>query len=245
MYGRLCEIAGGRHRRRYTEESGDVRCCCPKVYVGSARLRFEDEGAKLDLNQIINNQEQRTALEKLFRELDLDPVLLDGVEAWIGDPNGARSYCALSPCEPRGGKLTSLDELRLIRGFDDSVIAKLAPYVTTHGEKGVNYNTADPLVLRAIGCADVGPDFRPPDGCKFEQMPDQCKPAKPQPIKQSKFFTIHATGEARHEHAHGDGPDEIRQDDQDDGLDQLGVHVPLTIARRSAPGCPLLPSPPR
>jgi hypothetical protein len=61
------------------------------------------------------------------------------------------------PCAPRQQPLNSLEELLLIRGFDDRAVARLRPYVTALPGGGrqrpkVNVATAKPLVLEALGC---------------------------------------------------------------------------------------------
>ena len=83
----------------------------------------------------------------------------------------ASDYCALSmPCAPRQLPLNSLEELLLIRGFDEQKIARLRPYVTviprsdaksaTTPPPPVNALTAKPPVLAALGCdgGDQVPD---------------------------------------------------------------------------------------
>ena len=145
---------------------------------GTVGLKITDEDGKLDLNQV-RDKRMRAALEKLFDELDLDRALLDEIVAWTeppGTPAGAtaESFCSLPACVARHAPLSTVEELRLLRGFDDRTMQRLRPYVTAYGERGasvgVNVNTADPLVLRAIGC-DVGADFRVPPG-GFEQTRD-------------------------------------------------------------------------
>jgi general secretion pathway protein K len=129
---------------------------------GTVDLKITDEEGKIDLNGA-GDRTTATALRTLFQDLGLDPNLVDDIAAWIS-PSGqstsgpeASNLCQLPvPCTPRHAPLASLDELRLLRGFDDLTIRKLTPYVTAYGEKPrglqVNANTADPLVLKALGC---------------------------------------------------------------------------------------------
>ncbi|MFO7765861.1 MAG: type II secretion system minor pseudopilin GspK [Pelovirga sp.] len=49
----------------------------------------------------------------------------------------------------RGAKLTALDELYLVRGFDADVVAALRPYIRVIGDEPININTASPEVLYA------------------------------------------------------------------------------------------------
>jgi len=135
--------------------------------AGIVGLQISDESGKLDLNGALE-QRYRQALETLFSKLDLDPSLVGRIRTWItpaNDPTmatgGGSDYCALAmPCEPRQRPLKSLDELLLIRGFDEERIARLRPYATVvprvddrpSPPQPVNALTAKPLVLEALGC---------------------------------------------------------------------------------------------
>jgi len=137
--------------------------------AGVVGLQITDEGGKLDLNGVLDPR-YRTAVDALFRDLELDPALVDRVAAWITPANGdaamatvgGSDYCALSmPCAPRQRPLNSLDELLLIRGFDEQAVTRLRPFVTAipvgdgrpaGAPQPVNVNTAKPAVLEALGC---------------------------------------------------------------------------------------------
>jgi general secretion pathway protein K len=194
----------------------------PPVPVGDgfASVRIIDEAGKLDLNAV-GNERYAQAMQALFSSLDLDPSLVDHVHAWIAPENdpqmatgAASDYCALAmSCTPRHQPLRSLDELLVIRGFDDEAVARLRPFVTVRpdGKPGtapaLNVLTADPKVLAAIGCDGSTP---PPD-CPGPTASDESKkewdqttfPAWQQanctsatvPItKSSKLFSIIAQG---------------------------------------------------
>jgi general secretion pathway protein K len=135
---------------------------------GVVGLQVTDEGGKLDLNGARDTR-YRAALEALFSSLDLDPSLVGRIAAWIGNPDDpamatgpASDYCALAmPCAPRQQPLKSLDELLLIRGFDEERVARLRPYATVvprpegraaGSPQPVNALTARPQVLQALGC---------------------------------------------------------------------------------------------
>lgn len=135
---------------------------------GVVGLQVSDESGKLDLNGARDTR-YRAALESLFSSLDLDPSLVGDIAAWITPPDdpamatgGASDYCALAmPCEPPQRPLKSLDELLLIRGFDEERVARLRPFATVvpraEGRAAgsptpVNALTARPLVLQALGC---------------------------------------------------------------------------------------------
>lgn len=171
---------------------------------GTVALRISDEEGKLDLNRVADPK-VRPALARLFESLDLDPALLAEIEAWIAPaPGGAAGAdnspdCVLPACTPRHGPLLSLDELRLLRGFDDGVLRRLRPHASAWGERGsgqVNVNTADPLVLRAVGC-EVGKGIAVPPG-GFERLDDvaECsaKEARALLKTRSNVFSILAEG---------------------------------------------------
>lgn len=59
-------------------------------------------------------------------------------------------YRSQSPAySRRGAKLTALDELLLIRGFDRETVDALRPFIRTVGDEAINVNTASPEVLYA------------------------------------------------------------------------------------------------
>lgn len=181
---------------------------------GDISIRIEDEEGKLNLNQV-GDEKHRHTLEALFEELDIDIGLLELVHAWISADQDAgmraiaSGACALAmPCRPRGGPLRSLDELRLIRGFDEKTIARLRPFVTAYrrsdgkkGHKGVNADTAPALVLKVIGCAieadyplpleGFGEELPLEDVCAQEDIADS---VGVEYGRRSEYFRIHATG---------------------------------------------------
>jgi general secretion pathway protein K len=173
---------------------------------GSAGVLIEDEQGKLDLN-MVDDPDQKAALENLFKDLDIDPALLDSIAVWItknpdrSPSTDAAATCALTiPCVPPGGPLRSLDELALIKGFEPAIIERLRPYATAYGRKGhkgVNINTARAKTLTAIGCP-VASDFSAPmDG--FEAVDDprlKCDDAAKQGLRSttSNVFSVQARG---------------------------------------------------
>ncbi len=165
---------------------------------GFAGFAIHDEQGKLDLNRV-RDGEQRRWLEALFADLELDPALLDAIDAWTRPPDGggAAAACALAiPCRPREGPLTSLEGHVLIEGFSPEDVARLRPFVTAFGQagrKGVNVNTARPRVLRAMGC-DLGDDFRaPPGGYRTTADVVECQGVRGLSI-DSDVFSIEARG---------------------------------------------------
>jgi general secretion pathway protein K len=197
----------------------------PPIPVGDgfASVRIVDEAGKLDLNSV-RDERYRDAMKTLFSSIELDPSLVDHVASWISpadDPSmatgAASDYCALAmSCTPRQQPLQSLEELLVIRGFDDRVVAQLRPYVTVvqrtdkpgKAPKPASLNalTADPLVLAAIGCERgtpppecPGPTASAESKTEWDQafttwQQANCKSATIMPTKQSKTFSIIAQG---------------------------------------------------
>jgi general secretion pathway protein K len=105
------------------------------------------------------NKKQLQVLQRLLELLDLDPAIADAVADWI-DPdkekrdNGAEDgdYEGLDPPYVAANQpLTSITELRLIKGIDAAVYNKLAPYVCVlPSGTALNVNTAAPVVLAAL-----------------------------------------------------------------------------------------------
>ncbi len=101
--------------------------------------------------------------ELLYRNL-VDWIDADG-ESTNGeselDPYARRPDSAKPPDRP----LLSIDELRLVEGFDGRLVEALKPYVTIYplrGKRGINLNTAEPWVLAKLEIRDAtGADLRP------------------------------------------------------------------------------------
>lgn len=132
--------------------------------LGDARYRVTvlDLGARVDLNASSDE-----VLLALFSELVGErraASLVDALRDWTDDddeplPRGAEAadYArAGSPWRPPNRPLRRLDDLPRIRGFDDSVLAALAPFVTVWGDGRVNVNSAPREVLAAV--PSIGPD---------------------------------------------------------------------------------------
>jgi general secretion pathway protein K len=123
--------------------------------AGTVRVRVEDEARRLDLG----TPELAAALPALLAVLGLDARIADAVADWVDAddvprPRGAERdfYLGLAPpyVSPNA-PLRTLGELRLVRGVDASVLARLRPHVTVAGERAVNPNTASEEVLVALG----------------------------------------------------------------------------------------------
>jgi general secretion pathway protein K len=153
------------------------------------RLKIEDTGARLNLNALFNFDEgglldEQTELllhelfqkvidempippgEKLYDVRELAANLIDYVdEDDLRQRGGAEDdyYQRQEPPYRAANRpLLSLDELRLVEGFDGELVEALRPYVTVHPYArgaGINLNTAPPHVL-ALLFFDDGVDLR-------------------------------------------------------------------------------------
>lgn len=99
----------------------------------------------------------------LLSALELDDALVPAILDWLdGDtdtrfPNGAEDdyYSELDqPYRAANRRFAALEELKLVRGVDAEVYAKLAPHVTVlPGDTAINVNTAGLAILRSLSPA--------------------------------------------------------------------------------------------
>ena len=134
------------------------------VENGSLAGHLEDQQGKFNLNNLLRDGKvsvtELAHLRRLLSLLALPPALADAVADWIdadGEPQsqaGAEDAYYLSLSSPylaANRPLTDVAELALVRGFDDNVRARLAPYVTALPRfTTVNVNTASAEVLSAM-----------------------------------------------------------------------------------------------
>ena len=146
------------------------------------RLVIEDASSKLNLNAVLavdkNGAVDQKAkpfltelMKKVIADIPLPPAekvydtevlvdnLIDHVDPDDVSQQGGSENDAFergeSPVGPndRNRPLLSLDELRLIQGFDSTLVEALRPYVTVYpyiSKDGINPNTAPPYVLALI-----------------------------------------------------------------------------------------------
>jgi general secretion pathway protein K len=143
--------------------------------MGGAEIsvNIQDANGRLNLNNLVDERgtavgEFVAIVRNLYRELEIDPQLVDPLVDWIDPddqpygPSGAESeyYLELpTPYRAKNGPLDSLDELLSVRGYDDAVLQKLRPYVAALPRGALlNVNTASPVVLLALR-PDLPMDF--------------------------------------------------------------------------------------
>ncbi|HEV8197335.1 MAG TPA: hypothetical protein VGP87_11880 [Gemmatimonadales bacterium] len=109
--------------------------------------RLEDPSTRINLNLA-----DPATLAALLRNDSLADALLDWRDADEAPRrSGAEAawYRSHHRIQPRNGPLASLDELRLVRGFDSLTVSHLATLLTVRGSGVVNPNTASFPVLHA------------------------------------------------------------------------------------------------
>lgn len=138
----------------------------PPLPVENGELigQIEDQQGAFNLNNVVTQGKidlaQLAHFRKLLATLGLPDELADALTDWIdadSEPqprDGAEDayYLALDPPYLAANQpLLDVAELALVRGFDDSVRARLRPYVTAlPGHTAVNVNTARAEVLAAV-----------------------------------------------------------------------------------------------
>lgn len=134
------------------------------VERGNVAGGISDQQARFNLNNLVRNNQTSgadiAAYQRLLAQLDLPATLVDALVDWI-DPDalpygadGAEDAYYLArptPYYPANRALVDLSELALVRGYDQTVIDRLAPYVCVLPvPTPVNVNTAGPEVLSAV-----------------------------------------------------------------------------------------------
>jgi type II secretory pathway component PulK len=144
------------------------------------RLDIKDSGSKLNLNALFDVEQGgvlddqtalllRDVLEKVIDEMPIPPgekvydvnELADNLIDWVdedefrerGGPENAYYQQQDPPYVAYNRPLLSVDELRLIEGFDGKLVDALHHYVTVYPYArgaGINLNTAPPHVLALL-----------------------------------------------------------------------------------------------
>lgn len=148
------------------------------VHDGFITVRIIDQDGKLGINALVSGNTPDTLMVdrfyRLFVALELDDLadpaeLTANLIDWLDSGNspytqiltggfaipvsGAEDvyYQGLSPPYPvKNGRLDTLDELSLIKGFTPEVLRRVLPHVGLHDLTAVNINTASGAVLKAL-----------------------------------------------------------------------------------------------
>jgi general secretion pathway protein K len=224
LQDKLLEKSGGFAGETLTDLWAMVGLAPIELEDGSSlRLVIEDASSKLNLNAILAVDEGGAVneraeplldalLTKVIDDIPLPPAeklydkevlvrnLIDHVDPDETSLQGGSENDAFergeSPVGPadRNRPLLSVDELRLVDGFDATLVEALRPYVTVYpyvGTDGINPNTAPPHVLALLYYTD-GVELRLADEddvrgllkvrqegsilCGEKQSDESCKP---------------------------------------------------------------------
>jgi len=131
---------------------------------GDVSLTIHDLSGRLNINTVADERGNPLPGYHRFIALCEEVLQLDKLEAqqladslvyWYNGDKTATTpddeyYAGLKPSYARRGeKLTLLDELRLVRGFDRDRFEQLEPYLRVVGDEKININTAPAEVLYA------------------------------------------------------------------------------------------------
>lgn len=145
---------------------------------GSVTVRIEDQNGKLGINALVNGNTPVALMVdrfyRLFTALELDDlgdpaeltaalidwldsgdtsypmILTDGVDLPVAGAEAAYYQGLSQPYAIKNGRLETLDELMLIKGFTPDVLRRILPHVGLQEQVAVNINTASAAVLMAL-----------------------------------------------------------------------------------------------
>ena len=133
------------------------------VEGGQVAGQIADAQARFNLNNLNPQSPLFQPSTGMFRHiletLSIDPNLIDAVIDWIDSDSEARAggaedldYLQLKvPYRAANQPFTSVDELRLVRGFTPEIVEKVRPYITVLPVAStINLNTAPTEVLAAV-----------------------------------------------------------------------------------------------
>lgn len=141
------------------------------VEGGALTIHVADAQARFNLNNLSNDkapefQKYSGMFRRLLQSAGLNPDLTDALIDWMDQddsprPNGAEDstyYLTLpSPYRAANRPLQTVDELRLVRGFNAETVQKLRPLVVVLPvATDVNINTAPAEVIDAMFAAPPG-----------------------------------------------------------------------------------------
>ena len=131
------------------------------VEGGQIAGQIVDAQARFNINNLVlrNNAIDKGVFRNLLQSQSYDPELINAVLDWMDSDSEARSggaedidYLQLpTPYRAANQKMTSVDELRLVRGFTPEMVEKLRPFLTAlPTATDINVNTAEPEILSAL-----------------------------------------------------------------------------------------------
>ena len=109
---------------------------------------LEDPSMKLNLN-LADRAALVTVLQAVVRPSAPVDSLVDALLDWR-DPDAIPRPFGDESSGNRNGPLADVWELRYVRGFTDSLVGRLARFLTTRGSGAINVNAAPPEVLATL-----------------------------------------------------------------------------------------------
>lgn len=138
---------------------------------GAIKVSVEDAQGRFNLNNLVQNNQPSAAdvavFQRLLVLLNLDPLLVNALIDWIDpdsnvtSPGGAEDVDYLNlktPYRAANQPLISVEELRMVKGFDAKTLLMLLPFVTVLPagvHTAINVNTASPELLAALASRDL------------------------------------------------------------------------------------------
>jgi len=130
-----------------------------------------DEDRKVNINAATNDAGRQLVRSLIEVAGGIDAEKAEGIAAciadWIDKDDEVRERGSESGQGPAGnqsirchnGRIDFLEELLLVKDVDTNLFVRIAPYLRVYGTNmGVNINTADPVVLRALAGTRKGVD---------------------------------------------------------------------------------------
>ena len=161
----------------------------PLPYEGGViTAQITDAQSFFNLNSIVRNNAasvpDRDVFKRLLQSLKLSPDLSEALIDWIDNnqqtiASGAEDVEYLASTRPyrtADQTLTSVDELRLIKGFEPEIVEQLRPFVTVLPQAtAINVNTAQEKVLEALFNLPAGAAKALVDTRKTKPFDDQAE----------------------------------------------------------------------
>lgn len=130
---------------------------------GLIAVAVRDAQGRFNLNNLVRggapSAPDIAVFQRLLRAEGLSPALTEAIIDWLDPdgevrPGGAEDIDYMNlpqPYRAANQAIASVDELRLIKGFDAAGVDKLRPFLVALPEPtAVNVNTAEPAVLAAL-----------------------------------------------------------------------------------------------
>ncbi len=137
--------------------------------TGSIEITWTEESSKINLNDLVGSNgitdtDVEKMLKRLGKQLNIPDTVWNSLAEWLDADDlplsgGAETsyYKTLKqPYSARNGKMATLTELSLVKGFTPEIVAKLQPFVTVYPMQAgiartkININTAPKEVIIAL-----------------------------------------------------------------------------------------------